>query len=70
MSGILASRRKAYNIMSFQIFVIRALLGLGIAVVLTRMFRGHSEPLYVVGLATILVGLAYALEYLRKRKQR
>ena len=56
--------------MSFQIFVIRALMGLGIAVVLTRMFRGHSDPIYIVGLATILVGLAYAMEYLRKRKKR
>ena len=45
-------------------------MGLGIAVVLTRMFRGHTDPLYIIGLATILVGLAYALEYLRKRKQR
>jgi hypothetical protein len=56
--------------MSFQTFIIRALLGLGFAVVLTRMFRGHSDPLYIIGLATILVGLAYALEYLRKRKRR
>ncbi len=56
--------------MSFQTFIIRAVMGLGMAVVLTRMFRGHSDPVYVIGLATILVGLAYAMEYLRKRKKR
>ena len=54
----------------FQIFIIRALMGLGMAVVLTRMFRHNSDPVYIVGLATILVGLAYAMEYLRKRKKR
>ena len=70
MTATLPSCGKALNTMSFQIFVIRALMGLGIAVVLTRMFRGHTDPLYIIGLATILVGLAYALEYLRKRKQR
>ena len=55
--------------MSFQIFIIRVVLGLGIAVVLTRMFRHNSDPVYVIGLATILVGLAYAMEYLRTRKK-
>jgi len=56
--------------MSFQTFIIRAVMGLAMAVVLTRMFRGHSDPVYIIGLATILVGLAYAMEYLRKRKKR
>jgi hypothetical protein len=70
MTGTLPSCGEGNKNMSIQIFAIRALMGLGIAVVLTRMFRGHSDPLYVIGLATILVGLAYALEYLRKRKQR
>jgi len=45
-------------------------MGVGMAVVLTRVFWGHSDPVYIIGLATILVGLAYALEYLRKRRQR
>ncbi len=52
-----------------QLLFIRAVLGLVFAVILTRMFRGHSEPLYVGGLTVILVGLAYGLEHLRKRKK-
>jgi hypothetical protein len=53
----------------FQIFVIRAIVGLVFAVVVTRMFYGRINPLYVAGLAIILVGLAYFAEYLRKRKK-
>ena len=53
----------------FQLFFIRAVLGLVFAVLLTRIFRGHTDPVYVGGLTVILVGLAYGLEYLRKRKK-
>ncbi len=55
--------------LGYQIFIIRALLGLGIAVVLVRMFNKSTEPFYIAGLAIILVGLAYFMEYLRKRKK-
>jgi hypothetical protein len=34
------------------------------------MFRGSIDPGYVAGLAIVLVGLAYVLEYFRKRKGR
>ena len=54
----------------FQIFLIRAVLGAVIAVVLTRMFYGRVHIAYVVGLAIIMVGLAYFAEYLRHRKSR
>ena len=53
----------------FQIFVIRAIIGLVFAVVVTRMFYGRINPVYVAGLAVILVGLAYFAEYLRKRRK-
>ena len=53
----------------FQKFVIRAGLGLGFAVVATRMFYGRVDVSYIVGLAVILVGLAYFAEYLRHRKK-
>ena len=53
----------------FILFFIRAILGVAIAVVITRMFRGEVSAIYVSGLAIILVGLAYALEYYRKRKR-
>ena len=51
-----------------SIFVIRAVVGLAFAAIITRMFHGSINPGYVVGLAVILVGLAYFAEYLRKRK--
>jgi len=54
----------------FQIFVIRAIIGLVAAFFLTRFFYGRIDPLYIVGLAIILVGLAYFSEYLRKRREK
>ncbi len=53
-----------------QIFVIRAVIGLVFAVLLTRMFYGRIDPMYIAGLAIILVGLAYFSEYLRKRRSK
>jgi hypothetical protein len=53
----------------FILFFIRAILGVAIAIVITRMFRGEVSAIYVAGLAVILVGLAYALEHYRKRKR-
>jgi uncharacterized membrane protein HdeD (DUF308 family) len=54
----------------FQIFIIRAVIGAVFAVVLTRMFYGKVHIAYVVGLAIIMVGLAYFAEFLRHRKSR
>ncbi len=51
------------------IFFIRAVVGLAFAAIVTRLFHGRINPVYVVGLAIILVGLAYFAEYLRKRKK-
>ena len=53
----------------YQIFIIRLLLGLGFSVVLVRIFRDGTDPIYIGGLTIILVGLAYFMEYLRKRKR-
>jgi uncharacterized membrane protein HdeD (DUF308 family) len=52
----------------FILFFIRAFLGVAIAILITRMFRGSVSAAYVVGLTIILVGLAYVFEYFRKRK--
>lgn len=49
----------------FYVFLIRAVLGVAFAIVITRMFRGEAGIPYVAGLAIILVGLAYFAEYLR-----
>ncbi len=51
----------------YHIFVIRAILGVGIALLLTRMFYGSMNPVFVAGLAIILVGLSYLSEYLKKK---
>ena len=51
----------------FILFFIRAVLGLAIAALITRMFRGSIDAGYVAGLAIVLVGIAYVLEYFRKR---
>ena len=54
----------------FQLFFIRAIIGAFLVVVITRMFTGMINIPYIVGLAIIMVGLAYFSEYLRKRKSR
>jgi hypothetical protein len=51
-------------------FVIRAILGIFFAVIITRFFYGRVEPLYIAGLAILMVGLAYFAEFLRHRKDR
>ena len=54
----------------YQLFIIRAIIGLGVAALLTRIFFQEIQPIRVVGLAIILVGLSYFSEYLRNRKKR
>jgi len=51
-----------------NIFIIRAVFGAAFAVILTRMFYGKVEIIYVAGLAVFLVGMAYVLEYFRKKR--
>jgi hypothetical protein len=58
-----------YFMTQFNIFIIRAVLGAVIAVVLTRMFYGKVEIVYVAGLAVFLVGMAYVMEYFRKKRK-
>jgi hypothetical protein len=53
----------------FYVFLIRAVLGVAFAVIITRMFRGGAGISYVAGLAIILVGLSYFAEYLRRRRR-
>ncbi|MDL2275777.1 hypothetical protein LJC22_06595 [Desulfosarcina sp. OttesenSCG-928-G10] len=53
----------------FQIFIIRVIVGIGVAVVLSRMFYPDANLIAVAGLALILVGLAYFSEYLRNRRK-
>jgi hypothetical protein len=53
----------------FQIFVIRAIIGAGFAVLLIRIFYGKVQIVYAAGLAVFLVGMAYVMEYFRKKRE-
>jgi len=55
---------------SFNVFVVRAILGIVFAVVLSRFFYPETKIVYVIGLAVFLIGMAYFFEYLRKNKTR
>lgn len=59
---------RSTRVNELAIFIIRAIFGGVFALIITRMFRPSAEPVYVAGLGIILVGLAYGLEYYRKRK--
>jgi len=54
----------------FQILVIRLVVGLVIAVVMSRFFFGQITPLSVGGLMIFLVGMAYVTEYFRNRNKK
>jgi uncharacterized membrane protein HdeD (DUF308 family) len=54
----------------FQIFIIRAVIGAVIAVILTKAFTGKIHIPYIFGLVIIMVGLAYFSEYLRHRRNK
>ena len=55
---------------TFQIFIMRAILGAVFAVVISRIFYPRANLIYVAGLGIILVGLAYFAEYLRNRRKK
>jgi len=51
-------------------FIIRTVIGLFVAVVITKIFTGRIYLPYIAGLAIIMVGLAYFSEYLRQRRNK
>jgi hypothetical protein len=53
----------------FQIFMVRAILGIVFAVVLSRFFYPDTKVLYIIALGIFLVGMAYFFEYLRENKK-
>ena len=52
-----------------QVFIIRAIMGVGFGVVLSRLFYPKAPIIFVVGLCAALVALAYVTEYLRNRSK-
>ncbi len=53
----------------FHIFVVRAILGMVFAVVLSLFFYPDTRMIYVIALGIFLVGMAYFFEYLRENKK-
>ena len=51
----------------FEIFIIRILLSVLISVLMCRVFFQRTEWFMVAGLAFVLLGIAYLMEYLKKR---
>ena len=49
--------------------IMRVILGVFFAVMLTRFFYGRVDLVWVAGLAIFLVGMSYVTEYFRKRKR-
>ena len=58
-----------YTMASFQIFIIRAIVGAGLAMLIVRMFYGKVHVVYAAGLAVFMVGMAYVMEYFRKKRE-
>ncbi len=54
----------------FPILIIRLVVGLVIAVVMSRFFFGAITPLSVGGLMIFLVGMSYITEYMRNRNKK
>lgn len=55
--------------LNLKILIMRAVLGIGIGVMLWRFFYPNAPVVFVIGLCLVLVGLAYFAEYLRNRKK-
>jgi hypothetical protein len=53
----------------WQIMVMRAVLGLVFAVLISRFFLGRFDPLAIAGLTVFLAGMSYVSEYFRNRRQ-
>jgi hypothetical protein len=49
------------------IFALRLVLAVIFAVLISRFFFQNMEIIKIIGLGIVLFGLAYLLEYLRKR---
>ncbi|MEW6673956.1 MAG: hypothetical protein AB1427_19870 [Thermodesulfobacteriota bacterium] len=54
----------------FYVFLVRAVLGAALAVILMRFFYPGANPALVAGLGIFMVGMAYMTEYFRNRKNK
>jgi hypothetical protein len=60
---------KDQTLTAYQVFAIRAVLGIVFAVVLLRFFYPGAGIAYSVGLAIFLVGMAYITEAWRRKRR-
>jgi carbon starvation protein CstA len=63
------SVRRGYFMTPFQIFIIRVIVGAAFAVLVVHIFYGKLEVVYAAGLTIFMVGMAYILEYFRKKRE-
>ncbi|MCM2285363.1 MAG: hypothetical protein NDI81_11320 [Desulfobacula sp.] len=54
---------------SLLIFIVRLILGLVFGILLIRLFRPEWGIFHGVGAGLVLVALAYAMVFFRKKKQ-
>ena len=52
-----------------QIFIIRAVMGVVLGVILSRFFYPNAPLVFIVILCAALIALAYLTEYLRQRSK-
>jgi uncharacterized membrane protein HdeD (DUF308 family) len=57
------------GVTNWQIFIIRAIMGVVFGVILSRFFYPNAPLIFIILLCIILVGLAYLTQYLRQRKK-
>jgi uncharacterized membrane protein HdeD (DUF308 family) len=57
------------GVTNWQIFIIRAIMGVVFGVILSRFFYPNAPLIFIILLCMILVGLAYLTQYLRQRKK-
>ena len=54
---------------AFYIFIIRVIMGILFAILVTRLFYPEAGMVWVILVAAVLVGMAYIFESYRKRKR-
>jgi uncharacterized membrane protein YfcA len=63
------SIQRRLGVTNWQIFIIRAIMGVVFGVILSRFFYPNAPLIFIILLCMILVGLAYLTQYLRQRKK-
>ena len=64
-----ATAYRGFTLNAFYKFILRAILGVGFAILATRFFFPGAGVLWIAGLAVFLVGMAYVMESFHKRQK-